>query len=429
MNRLNQIILIIVLILSVSCTGQIGHSVSRTKLIETKSTKNDIVVKPTVIWESDPHPIALGNDGQLLIRASESMNLLYAVPNKGGKQDLFLSKSRDIGESFSKPIQVNSEVGEVSAHGENGPKLRQGKGRGIFAAWIGNRDIKFSRSMNFGRSFSPSIKVNNDLGKASQSFFTMEVAPNGTIFLAWLDGRDRKTNSPGTSALYIARSSNNGTSFGKNIKIAGDVCPCCRPSIAFGDSGETFISWRHVYEENERKVVVASSFDNGITWSNARPVTTTGWKINGCPHSGPTLSFNDGNLLVAWYSGVGRKARLKFARSVDKGLTFESTADIHGDVLDPNHPHMEEIGRETWIIFQGRDPRHDNGWGSSKAWIVRIGKDGKAKKPEVLPTQGGGVNYPYLFSGTGGRVYALWTEFNDDGHDVILCRGRIRLDG
>ena len=231
MKRLNHSVLISISMILCSCVNQVNSPSLNSSLVKGVGERNNSE-NISVIWEPTPQSVAHGNDGQLLIRASESMNLLYAAPNKHGEQDLFLSKSRNIGDSFSKAIQVNSKIGGVSAHGENGPKLRQGKGRGIFAAWIGNRDIKFSRSMDFGRSFSPSIKVNNDIGKASQSFFTMEIAPSGTIILAWLDGRDKRTNAPGTSSLYIARSLDNGASFGDNIKVAGNICPCCRPAGA-----------------------------------------------------------------------------------------------------------------------------------------------------------------------------------------------------
>ena len=304
--------LAIVSVFLISCANPINS-----KNINSELTFQNEIYKglnqTSVTWESNPRSIANGNDGQLLIRASESMNLLYAESNQNGNQNLFLTKSRNLGDSFSNPIQVNSNAGEVNAHGENGPKLRQGKGRGIFAAWVGNRDIKFSRSMNFGKSFTPALTINNDLGKASQSFLSMEVAPDGNIYLAWLDGRDKKINAPGTSSLYISKSSDNGSSFGRNIKVAGNICPCCRPAIAFGDSGEIFISWRHVYKNNERKIVIASSLDNGITWSNPMPVTSNGWKINGCAHSGPALSYVDGRLFVVWYTGINSKARLKLA--------------------------------------------------------------------------------------------------------------------
>ena len=416
-------LLIIISTLCISCIHQkemLSANNTTPGIQETAPQDSDL----RVVWEPKPRRIAEGNDGQLSIRASESMSILYAAWSEDGKQDLQFSKSSNIGDRFSKPIRVNSKVGEVRAHGESGPKLRQGK-RGIFSAWVGNRDIKFARSMNFGKSFSPDIRVNDDTGKASQSFFIMEVAPDGTPYIAWLDGRDKKTNTPGTSSLYIARSTDNGASFEKNIRISGEICPCCRPSLTFGDKGEVFVSWRHVYEGNMRTIVVASSLDGGETWSPPVPVTEKGWKLNGCAHSGSAMKYVDGKLIVVWYTGANGKANLKMARSSDNGKSFEMVQDIQGRVGDANHPNMAIHGKEAWVIFQGRDPDLEGGWGLDKPWLVRISEDGKPSNPEPLPSSIGGVAYPYLYIGNGGRVYATWTENGDDGLHVVLCRGRL----
>ena len=379
-----------------------------------------------VVWEPTPRAVADGNDGQLVVRASESINMLYAAHNDKGKQNLFMSKTKNIGDSFLGKIRVNSEEGEVSAHGENGPKLRSGKGRGIFAAWVGERDIKFSRSMNFGKSFGSAIRVNDDSGNASQSFFTMEVAPDGTIFLIWLDGRDKKNSKPGTSSVYIARSVDNGKTFEKNIKISGDICPCCRTALAFGENGEVFASWRHVYENNERVVVVATSLDGGNTWGEPMRVAKTGWKINGCAHSGPAMEYVEGKLYIVWYTGKNNSASLKLAYSSDNGKSFKGAQDINGLVLDANHPDMTVIGNEAWVIFQGRDPMLKGGWGPDRAWLVRVNDKGWISSPSPLPSTRGGVTYPHLFKGNGGRAYAIWTEMGDKGSKVILSRGRIK---
>jgi len=411
-----NILKLVLLSFLVSCAGP-GLDVSMDNAISA-SPQN------TVIWEPTPRPVIEGNDGQLLVRTSESMNLLYAAHNEKGKQNLFMVQTKNIGDSFSGAIPVNSEEGEVSAHGENGPKFRHGKGRGMFAAWVGNRDIKFARSMNFGKSFDPAIRVNDDEGKASQSFFTMEVGPDGNIYVIWLDGRDRK--SGGSSSVYIARSVDHGKTFEKNIKISGDICPCCRTALAFGDNGEIFATWRHVYADNERIIVVATSLDGGKSWSDPVKVTKTGWKINGCAHSGPAMKYVGGKLFITWYTGKNEKASLKFAHSSDNGKSFQVAEDIDGQVLDANHPDIAVIGKEAWIIFQGRDPKQQGGWGRDKAWLVRVSAEVKVTKPSSLPSTGGGVAYPYLFKGNGGRIYAMWTEIGEKGPHVMLCRGRIQ---
>jgi len=417
----NKVLMLISYLFLVSCMAT-GSKVYK----ETTAANDSNKINTSIIWEPTPRAVAKGSDGQLLVRTSESMNLLYAAHNNKGKQNLFMAKTKNIGDSFSTAISVNSEKDEVSAHGENGPKLKQGKGRGIFAAWVGKRDIKFARSMNFGKSFGPAIRVNDDKGKASQSFFSMEVAPDGKIFTAWLDGRDKKSGKPGTSSFYIARSVDQGKSFEKNIKVSGDVCPCCRAALAFGDNGEIFASWRHVYENNERIIVVATSLDGGQTWTNPVKVTKEGWKVNGCAHSGPTMKYVNGKIFISWYTGKDDKAAIKLAYSSDRGNSFNLIEDIHGRTLDANHPNMIINGKEAWIIFQGRDPNQSGGWGREKAWLVRVKSDNEISKPSPLPSTGDGVAYPYLIKGNGGRIYATWTEVGQEGPQVMLCRGRTK---
>jgi hypothetical protein len=406
----------------VSCAGP-GLDISNDNVV----SENKLSKSSSITWEAMPRAIANGNDGQLLVRTSESMKLLYAAHDDKGKQNLFLAKTKNIGDSFSGSKRVNSEEGEVSAHGENGPKLRKARGRGIFAAWIGNRDIKFARSMNFGRSFGPAILVNDDGGKTSQSFFNMEIAPDGNVFIVWLDGRDKKSSKPGTSSVYMARSVDEGKTFEKNIKISGDICPCCRPAIAFGGNGEIFVSWRHVYENNERIIVVASSRDGGSTWGEPVKVTESGWKINGCAHSGPTMKYMGNKLFISWYTGKNDRASLKFAYSSDHGESFQTAKNVNGPVLDANHPDITILGDEAWVIFQGRDPKLNGGWSPEQAWLARINQRGEVSDPSPLPSTGGGVAYPSLVKGNGGRVYAVWTEIGEEGPKVMLCRGRINL--
>ncbi len=377
-----------------------------------------------VNWESTPRVVGQGNGLQLMLKTSESMNFIYAAHKDNGGQDLFYMSSHNVGDTFSNPYSINKDPGEVSAHGENGPLLRKGAGIEMYAFWQGGKDLKFARSLNFGRSFTPPIKVNDD-AEGYHSFQTMEVAPDGTIYVAWLDGRDKKTNPPGTGSLYIAKSVDRGASFGKNIKVSGAICPCCRPAIAFDDSGQVFISWRHVYENHNRIIVMARSQDKGETWSKAIRVTEDGWKINGCAHSGPAMGFADGKLFVTWFSGAENKSRLRAAVSSDSGQSFQYLGEIQRSVLDANHPDIKMIDNEAWVIFQGRDPGVARGWGPIRPWVTKIAANGEFSEPEKLPFLGNSVSYPLLFSGTGGRVYATWTEHSKDGQKAVLCRGRL----
>lgn len=425
-NRVANLLLVGIFLLStVSCAKPSLNTSD--PVVQKERSSNSISSEGLANWESKPLLVDQGSGLQLLLRASEGMSFIYSARKGKGGQDLFYKGSHTMGDNFSKPYVINNVKGEVSSHGENGPILKQGSGIARFAVWQGGKDIKFARSMNFGRSFMPAIKVNDDENdKNSHSFQTMDVAPDGTIYVAWIDGRDKSTNLPGTSSVYIARSLDGGTTFEKNIKVAGDICPCCRPALAFDPEGNVYIAWRHVDKGNFRTMVVSTSKDKGQTWSRRIAVTEDGWKINGCAHSGASMKYQDGNLFIVWYSGAGEKATLRAGISDDYGKSFKYLGAVQGSVLDGNHPNIQMINGEAWTIFQGRDPKSNDGWGIIRPWIFKISGDGSFTEPTSIPFLGDSVVYPHLFAGNGERIYATWTELAESGPKAVLCRGRIR---
>ena len=374
-------------------------------------------------WESSPRSLGPGMGAQFWVWASEGINMIIATPGEKGA-DLVFKRSHNEGQSFGHDHRINQDVGEVSAHGENNPQLRVGPGIGIYSLWEGTGGIKFGRSMNFGRSFLPPVLVNDDGGKGMHSFFTLETSAQGKVYAAWIDGRDKVTEPPGMASIYLARSDDQGATFNANVKVSGRICPCCRPALTTDDAGNLYMTWRHVFGENERVIVVATSKDEGKTWSQPVRVSQKGWKINGCAHSGPAMKWVDGRLILTWYTAGEGRARLLMAQSTDSGKTFSTPFEIQGTVLDPNHPHIAEVDGEAWVIFQGRDPKQEDGWGPAGPWLVRVGTGNSVFAPQALPFNQRSISYPQLFPGTGGRVYALWTEHTEQGPEVMLVRGR-----
>lgn len=79
-------------------------------------------------------------------------------------------------------------------------------------------DVRFSRSQNRGSSWSPSVRVNDDVGNNWQWFGTMSASPLGRIDVIWLDTRD----NPGTylSSLYYSSSSDGGVTWSANERLS-----------------------------------------------------------------------------------------------------------------------------------------------------------------------------------------------------------------
>jgi hypothetical protein len=170
--------------------------------------------------------------------------------------------------------------------------------------------------------------------------------------MAWLDERNVKkepahndpqpaaammfhhTKEPAepNSEVYFSVSTDGGKTFSANKKLASEVCPCCKTSMAAAPDGRVFVAWRQVLPGGFRHIAVASSPDKGATFSTGVVVSDDKWKIDACPVSGASLFAGEGGLLsVSWYSaGEAGEPGIYSAESRDAGKTFGPRTLVDG---------------------------------------------------------------------------------------------------
>jgi hypothetical protein len=366
-------------------------------------------------------------DPKLVVQPSGALYMLVVY---GEESRLGVAVSDDGGDTFEAPVPISLAGARVSSHGENSPSLTVA-GTYFYALWeqnsITGTDLMFARS-RFAQDFGDPIKVTDKSSPSTNAFSTLAVAPNGDIYAAWLDGRDRPQGRPGTSALYMARSTDGGVSFGENRRVALDVCPCCRPSLGFGsENGKVFVAWRKVFENNFRDMVVARSIDGGATFEPGVRVAADGWRIEGCPHSGPAMQAVGQRLYVTWFSeGTGENSGIRLAWSDDDGESFSTPKIISENVLDANHPQLS-VSTEGRILvaFQGRAIDANGAWGGLRPYLVEVEPTtGEASIPMEVPGAQRSGSYPTVVAGSVGRVFIAWTESGQNGRQVVMSRAR-----
>jgi hypothetical protein len=402
------------------------------------------VPEKRVAFEKEPRLVAAGRSPKYLARRSHGLLMLYTGKSAGGRgQDLFFASSSDLGDSFDEPQRVNHVAGEVSDHGENSPQLLASPDDAtLYAVWNArdSKDpsvshVRFSRSAAIRPSWSPALTVNDDAQPASHNFQGAAVGPDGTIYVAWLDGRNRAGShdsahgdhsdqfTGGTSDVYLSRSTDGGKTFERNVKIAANICPCCRVSIGF-DRGRVFVAWRQVEAGDIRDIYLAASSNKGQTWGKPVLVARDGWKINGCPHVGPALASLNDRLYVTWFTEAEGKPAINMAWSADGGETFSPKKLISQGTTDPTHPQMIAGEGKLALVFQARDAAEDAGWGKMSVFYREILSDGSLS-PLVRAGRGtNGASYPGIALGTSGRIFLGWTETADGKPGAYLLRGR-----
>ena len=387
------------------------------------------------VFEGAPRELVAGRSPKFLARGAQGLQMLSVRPADGGKgQDLYYAASSDAGDTFADAIRVNDTAGEVTDHGENSPVLASSPdGGSLYAVWAARdartamgSNIKFARSAGMRPAFSPAVTVNDDGLPVSHSFQTMAVGPDGTIYVAWLDGRDNPGHGgmhAATAAVYLARSVNQGRSFEKNVKVAENICPCCRPSIAFAD-GKVVVGWRWVEPGDVRDIFLATSSDKGQTWTKPTMVGRDGWKINGCPHVGPALASLGGKLYATWFSEGSGDPAIYLSASGDAGQTFARKLKISEGTTDPTHPSLTAGENKLAVVFQARSASTDQGWGRMGVYYREIYPDGSMSALVRLAEGKANAGFPTVTLGLSGRIFVGWTETAKGVSAACLIRGR-----
>ncbi|MSS73013.1 MAG: hypothetical protein EXS64_16195 [Candidatus Latescibacteria bacterium] len=123
---------------------------------------------------------------------------------------VYLSRSEK-GGAFSPPTRVNDVPGDVAFHEEASAQVAVGPEGNVYVAWVnqtavaGRRfpasDVRLARSTDGGRTFGPAVTVNDDAKgyrttaeaggmPASHNFHNLVVAPDGAVYVSWLDSRE-----------------------------------------------------------------------------------------------------------------------------------------------------------------------------------------------------------------------------------------------
>jgi len=328
-------------------------------------------------------------------------------------QYLFVNYSNDKSLSFSKPIRVNNTAEKISARNEHRPKIKISQSGNIYLSWTMKLDkrftghIRFSKSTDNGKTFSIPVTVNDNLETISHRFDSLGVNKKGDIFISWLDKRDKTQAAKdgkkyNGAAAYYALSTDQGNSFSKNKKIADNSCECCRMSMAFDRSQLPVIAWRHIYGDNIRDHSIVSFKDKSTPLQPIR-LSHDNWKINGCPHHGPSIDIDSQNTYhTAWFNNAKIKHGIFYANSNNQGRTFSIPIQIGNYERKASHADVISSGRSVYIVWQEYlKPHH-------QLYVIKSDDKGSSwNTPELVSTSLNKTDYPFLVSNQN-SIYASW---------------------
>ncbi len=288
----------------------------------------------------------------------DSSGYLYCLWTNGW--ETHLSRSTDNGDHWSLP---SIPVSDHTAGSMETPQLCLGNGGRVYATWSDASQgwgIWFSRSTDYGLTWSPNIRVSSAWG-----FFSDLVRYGNVLHLVY--GGD------GLGSVYYTRSTDEGSTWSSERAISGGGYRHIAPSLTVSPQGNLYVLWMD--ERNgsgQWDVYTSRSTDGGATW------LTPSLRVNDTTYSQPApadpygclVCDESGRLHAAWMDGRdGGNYAIYYSQSTDQGDTWLSpNVEITNDTtragafypylsVDPQGDHLAALwmdARQGYRIFFAR---------------------------------------------------------------------------
>lgn len=338
-----------------------------------------------------------------------------------------VDKSRDMGKTFSKPVQVNLQVQKIGADGEARPKIAVSMQGAVYVTWSQmlakpfTAYVWFARSLDGGRSFEQQKVVHQDRDEITHRFDALQVSPGGQITVLWVDKRDLEAAKVAGkkydgAAIYYAVSTDQGKSFVDEKKLADYTCECCRIVTALKPDGtgldNTVVAmWRHVFDGSERDHMIAE-VPQGNAKLNLHRATFGHWKIDGCPHHGAAIaSGGEGKdwwgYHMAYFDGNDHKPGLYYSRMDGVAWASSVPKKFGNNKHQAGHPSILSLGEKVWLVWRETEAKNNTILGMYSDDGGRSWQDAK-----ILASTTDKADYPQLLS-KDGQAYLVWNTAKD----------------
>ena len=348
--------------------------------------------------------------------------------------------------AFEAPVTVTPSVGtSISAESMNKVAFKEdGTAMAFYTRKFENRKnpyagaIFYSVSSDKGKSWSTEAFLSSDTSREyGRNFFDVGRLKNGEIAAIWLDARFGRSEKG--SALFFA-TSRRGKGFLGDICLSKSTCECCRTDLHIGSDGTINIAYRSIQYPPQllgkqvRDIVYSTSADNGRTFSPAKVISHDNWAIEGCPHTGPSLTSSGNKLTAAWFTGAAKKG----IYLADLSAAGNSSRQKFRISESGRHPQLVRISKDKLALVceeeQGAEPatdhthagmHHDEVQAGSKIVLRIIANDGLEIQKLQL-SEGSFADHHPVITRTKEGLLVAWTRNNKMLSQVVYTD--VRLD-
>ena len=272
-----------------------------------------------------------------------SGNYVYSVWSGSAQQnnvDVFYSRSTDRGSHFSRPLSLvamspgTQQEANVAAFGNY-----------VYIIWSdyshGPASLFFTRSTNYGLSFSPPINLGTVYAAVGE---TRLAASQNYVYVFWIGSADAEH----AGAVLFRSSNNNGATFGDTFNISNSGIASAPQVVA--DNNNLYVTWynttiRSDGSVSDNEILFTKSSDYGGNFNN--PIDLSNSPSNFSVQ--PKITVSGKNIYIVWFesgnNGSIDVANILFTKSNDAGNSFSKPVSL------TNNPSVAKLGANSLKIL------------------------------------------------------------------------------
>jgi hypothetical protein len=288
-------------------------------------------------------------------------------------------------------------------------------------------DVMLVRSLDHGMNWSAQRTVHDDGTKTEHGFVSMWAQGQGSLGIAWLDGRNtaeadasKRHDDPADGHADGHGDGHGGGAmtlraavFDANLRASAETeidamtCDCCQTDVATTADGAVLVYRDR--SEQEIRDIYATRFD-GKVWSKPARVHADDWKMPACPVNGPSVAARGNDVAVAWYTAAGDKPAVKLARSIDGGATFSDPIALDTGAAAQGRVAVAIDAQQVWIVWLREEA------GAQSLWLARYAPDLSKELQRIkltdLQGKGRATGFPKILL-NGADAHVVWTDVAD----------------
>lgn len=289
--------------------------------------------------------------------ATDNVIVIWADDTKGNKQ-VYVRASNDNGNTFGEAIKLSNDNSssynqDIAAFGNN-----------VYAVWLENEffgphRVMLAVSEDGGNSFRDPVALSEN---ANAQSYPKISALNGHVYVTWNIEGDLSNGNTGTNeGVYFISSSDNGSTFGNVSKLNTEDNGFGKPQVAAGYDNTVYVIWGGSNDNQVNSIYLAKSDNNGKSFGNIKKIEETEQgKINN-PLNVEIVVDEINRLFIAWQNRIGTSATAEkedilSAISLDGGESFESATNISNNADTSECPSIAVNGDNVYITWEDLTP-------------------------------------------------------------------------